>query len=67
MVPFFFLSSFSCYYVTEMDENIQKSMFKNPEGVVVSETGLALLASVPAQQVPLSQTDIDPEFQQCLY
>lgn len=39
-------------------------MFKNQEGVVVNEAELALLASVSAQHVPLSQTAIDPEFQQ---
>lgn len=53
--------------VTETDENIQKSMFKNQEDVVVSEAELALLASVPVQHLRLSQTAIDPEFQQGLY
>lgn len=42
-------------------------MFKNQEDVVVSEAELALLASVPVQHLRLSQTAIDPEFQQGLY
>lgn len=61
-LPFFFQGSFSHYCVTETDENIEKSMFINQEDVVVDEAELALLASVPAQHLPLSQTATDLGF-----
>lgn len=64
---FSFQGSFSCYCITETDENIQKSMFRNQEGVVVTEAELALLSSVPAQHLLLSHPAIDPEFEQGLY
>lgn len=37
-------------------------MFKNQEDIVVDEAELALLASVPAQHLQLSQTATDLEF-----
>lgn len=43
-----------------MDENIQKSMFKNQDDVVVNEAELPLLACVTAQHLPLSQTAVRP-------
>lgn len=61
-LSFFFQGSFSYYCVTETDENIEKSVFKNQEDIVVDKAELALLASVPAQHLQLSQTATDLEF-----